>query len=283
MYCIHCGAELPEGTRFCTSCGSPVEDDVSSSDVFPTDVPPTAAPSSAPARARHVVPIVICSLVALVAVGALVWFVALGNPLPFSAQPSDEAAATSSASASATSSESAAATSAASPASTAATSPLAASASSSSATLSAHTLPTFSTAEASSVHADVTLDGHTYSYEASNACDNNTATAWNSDAEQEGSWLEFDDSYPQLVTTISILAGYNSNKTIYDYNYRPKDITISFSDGRSVSQTLSDSFGTWQTITLSSAVATTSVRITVNSCYPGSKYQDMAISEVKFS
>ena len=34
MHCIHCGALLPEGAKFCTSCGEPVQPNLPSLQKF---------------------------------------------------------------------------------------------------------------------------------------------------------------------------------------------------------------------------------------------------------
>ena len=45
--------------------------------------------------------------------------------------------------------------------------------------------------------------------------------------------------------------------------------------------TLDDAYSTWQVFELSRPVDTTYVRITVNSVYPGSQWDDTAISDIQ--
>ena len=127
-------------------------------------------------------------------------------------------------------------------------------------------------------------DSVTSYYGKNNTIDDNPSTAWNEGADGDGSgeWLEFSASSPQLVSSIDIVGGYPKSDEVYYNNNRPRDITITFSDGTSVSTTLSDTMGAWQTITLSQPVATTSVRITIDSVYTGSMYNDCSFAEIKF-
>ena len=45
MFCTHCGATLPEGSRFCTSCGQPVVTPVPRQEADPSQT--VVAPASA--------------------------------------------------------------------------------------------------------------------------------------------------------------------------------------------------------------------------------------------
>lgn len=137
--------------------------------------------------------------------------------------------------------------------------------------------PTFGTPTASSV-----LTGDIDPHDASYAVDNNTTTAWieGVPGTGEGSWLEFKATSLQSVHSISIMSGFCKSESLYYKNSRPKEVTISFSDGSSTTQTLQDQPFAWQTITLENTVQTESVKITINSTYHGSKYEDTCISEV---
>lgn len=53
MFCIHCGANLPDGTRFCTHCGKPVQDAAAN----PTAQPRPAQAEPAPARPAPKAPV----------------------------------------------------------------------------------------------------------------------------------------------------------------------------------------------------------------------------------
>ncbi|ACV21640.1 activator of osmoprotectant transporter ProP [Slackia heliotrinireducens DSM 20476] len=147
--------------------------------------------------------------------------------------------------------------------------------------IQAQTPPVFTDLSESS---ELPGDSVTSYYGKNNTIDDNPSTAWNEGADGDGSgeWLEFSASSPQLVSSIDIVGGYPKSDEVYYNNNRPRDITITFSDGTSVSTTLSDTMGAWQTITLSQPVATTSVRITIDSVYTGSMYNDCSFAEIKF-
>lgn len=137
--------------------------------------------------------------------------------------------------------------------------------------------PRFSTLSASSV-----LTGDVDSHQPNCLVDGDTTTAWceGVSGTGEGEWLEFDSDMKQNVRSIRIMAGFNKSEDLYWRNSRPKDITITFDDGSTTSSTLSDEPFAWHTITLSETVQTTSVRITIDSTYPGSRYSDTCISEI---
>ena len=94
----------------------------------------------------------------------------------------------------------------------------------------------------------------------------------------------------QYVSGISVLNGFVKYSTGYKYwlyyrNNRPKDITISFSDGTSIETTLQDIFDQdnyhYQRIDFDSVKFTAYIKITVNSVYPGDKWNDTCISEIQ--
>lgn len=130
-------------------------------------------------------------------------------------------------------------------------------------------------------------DADTADYGASNLTDDKRETAWNEGAPGagEGEWVKFSANTPQRVTSVSIMGGfpklYKDGSDVYQKNPRPREITISY-DGGSQKFTMQDSRGEFQTFTLSKPVDTTWVTITIDSVYPGSKYDDCCIAEVKF-
>ena len=137
--------------------------------------------------------------------------------------------------------------------------------------------PRFSTLSASSV-----LTGDIDSHQPDCLVDGDTTTAWceGVSGAGEGEWVEFNADMKQNVRSIRIMAGFNKSEDLYWKNSRPKDITITFDDGTTTTSTLSDEPFAWHTITLSETVQTSSVRITIDSTYPGSRYTDTCISEI---
>lgn len=115
------------------------------------------------------------------------------------------------------------------------------------------------------------------------ALDGNVTTAWNEGGSGSGTgeWIELKANSAQTVSGIRIMPGFCNNEPNYYRNCRPKDITITFSDGTYTTTTLSDSYYVYQDLQFDREVTTSSIRITVNSVYSGNKYQDCCISEIQ--
>ena len=119
------------------------------------------------------------------------------------------------------------------------------------------------------------------SHGTANLMDGDLSTAWVENAagqgEGEAFTLKLNGTYK--VSGFTIYAGYQKNGDIYAKNSRPAKITVIFSDGVSQDVELSDINGP-QKITFATAVNTSSLRIVIDSVYPGNKYEDTAISEI---
>lgn len=147
------------------------------------------------------------------------------------------------------------------------------------------TPPKFTDATASSMSDADEID----SYKPTMVLDGNVRTAWNSDGSKSktgaGQWIELESPTLQHVSGIKILPGFCKSEEVWSKNRRPHDITISFSDGTSVKASLSDEFGTYQTVSFANPVDTTKLRITIDSTYSptydGRTYDDCCISEIE--
>lgn len=146
------------------------------------------------------------------------------------------------------------------------------------------TPPAFSSVTVSS---QLPGDADTADYGASNLTDGKSDTAWNEGAAGEGvgEWVRFSASSLQRVTSVSIMGGfpklYKDGSDVYQKNPRPKEITVSY-EGGSQKFTMEDLRGQFQTFTFAKPIDTTWVTITIDSVYPGSKYEDCCIAEVEF-
>ncbi len=113
--------------------------------------------------------------------------------------------------------------------------------------------------------------------------DQNPATAWAEDADGSGIGesltFTFNDSY--LVSGMKIEGGYFKSSLSYQRNNRLKDFTLTYADGSEDVYTLEDQMKE-QTIRFDSAVKTKSVKLTIDSVYEGSEYDDTCISEISF-
>ena len=115
----------------------------------------------------------------------------------------------------------------------------------------------------------------------SNLMDGDLSTAWvesvDGQGEGEAFTLKLNGTYK--VSGFTIYAGYQKNEDIYTKNSRPAKMTVMFSDGTRQDVELDDINGP-QKITFDTAVNTSSVRLTIQSVYSGTKYQDTAVSEI---
>jgi hypothetical protein len=123
---------------------------------------------------------------------------------------------------------------------------------------------------------------HGNRYGARNLLDGQDSTAWveGSSGQGIGDFVVVEFAAPQSVRGISLKNGYAKNQDIYLKNSRIKDIDIDFSNGDSLQTTLADTIGE-QRVTLNRPVKAKWLRITIRSIYPGNKYTDAAISELR--
>jgi hypothetical protein len=119
-------------------------------------------------------------------------------------------------------------------------------------------------------------------YGPDSAFDGNSNTAWveGSSGQGIGAFMVLEFDSPRTVSKLTIRNGYAKNGDIYGKNSRVKDIDIRFSDGSSQEARLSDISGA-QTITFDRPVRAKWVQIEIRSVYPGWKYSDTAINEVR--
>lgn len=310
MYCIHCGREIDDTAEFCPYCGGPQDAPVVVQSAYEAQVPkmPAGGTVAAPAAetphhgrqtdprggSRMLAGFVLGLVVALAAGGAIAWRLGFfsgsqqgGAPeseVPVSSaenwvevisdEAPDEADGKQGGASSASGGEGSAQEEAA-PDEAVTDEPEEESSDVDSAPLLP---PEFSEASASST---LPPDGVTSYYGPYNAVDGDFTTAWSEGASGDGlgEWIQLSASTPQRIHRVSIVNGYPKTEEIYYYNNRPKDVTITLSDGYEVHATLSDLYRTWQTIEFDTMHETTYVRLTVDSVYNGTTWTDMCLCE----
>jgi hypothetical protein len=113
--------------------------------------------------------------------------------------------------------------------------------------------------------------------------DNDLNTAWveGVDGQGIGEWIVIEFDRLRLVKEIQICNGYNKGRELYLKNSRVKELKLEFSEREKRTVTLKDT-GASQSIALprDQPVKAYWVKFTLESVYPGSKFQDTAISEL---
>jgi hypothetical protein len=119
-------------------------------------------------------------------------------------------------------------------------------------------------------------------YGPGNLLDGNDATAWVEGSSGQGVddflVVEFDTA--PAVSGLTIRNGYDKSGDIYGKNSRVKDVELRFSIGDEIETTLKDTPGE-QRVALSRPVQAKWVQLIIRSVYPGWKYSDTAINEVR--
>lgn len=120
-----------------------------------------------------------------------------------------------------------------------------------------------------------------YTYGVKNTLDGNPETAWNDGAPGSGAGekLTYKFARPVRLTSIRLINGYASNPTLFQQNARLRNVVLVTEAGR-FPFTIGDVFDRQQfDIDFG---RTSSLVIEVVSVYPGTKYEDLALSEIEF-
>jgi len=123
---------------------------------------------------------------------------------------------------------------------------------------------------------------HGSSYGARNLLDGNDNTAWveGSGGHGAGDFVVIEFDAPRPVRGVIIQNGYAKNADIFGKNSRVKDVELNFSTGDSMQATLTDQMGE-QRVNLNRPVKAKWVQIVIRSVYPGWKYSDTALNELR--
>jgi hypothetical protein len=97
----------------------------------------------------------------------------------------------------------------------------------------------------------------------------------------ENEWIEIEFARKITLDTLYLANGYQAAAVHFKANTRVKEFQITADGGKPSVYTLKDQMG-FQSVTLSQPVSAKKLRLTVISVYPGTKYTDMLISEIKF-
>jgi hypothetical protein len=124
-------------------------------------------------------------------------------------------------------------------------------------------------------------------YGARQAIDGSVSTGWAEGAEGlgQGEWLSFDFPSGASVKMLCVANGYARNWRLYAKNPRARAMTLT-SKGQSQAAVLTDKTNPdkiyrFQHIILDPPIEAT-LRLTIDSVYPGTVYTSMAISEIEF-
>ncbi len=132
--------------------------------------------------------------------------------------------------------------------------------------------------------ASSTYSGDRATHGASNLLDGRLDTNWTEGVDGNGEW-EYVDFYfydEYLLTAMTIYAGNHASAAYYEYNARPYRVELMFSDGTFLYYNLMDKMEP-QVIIFDEPVTASSMRISIESVYKGSKWEDTVISEVAFT
>jgi hypothetical protein len=119
-------------------------------------------------------------------------------------------------------------------------------------------------------------------YVVDNLVDNSLTTAWSEGAGGPGlgQWVRFEFGKTIRVNRIEIANGYQKDSQRFRGNPRVRTIQIDYSDGSQQLVNLYDIVG-YQYITTTGG-ATTYVKLTIVSVYPGDAWEDASLSEIRF-
>ncbi len=133
------------------------------------------------------------------------------------------------------------------------------------------------------VTASSTYSGDRATHTAANLVDGKRETNWTEGVNGHGvgEYVEFTFQQEQTITGFRICSGNHSSDSYYVKNSRPERIKLTFEDGRSEDFALLD-VKEELTFQLSEAVTTKTVRLTIQSVYEGSSWDDTVISEIVF-
>lgn len=125
-------------------------------------------------------------------------------------------------------------------------------------------------------------------YKAEYVLDGNTDTTWAEGAKGDGigEWIMLTSDINSEVRGIEIANGYTKSEETYFENNRLKKIKIEFSDNDSIIVNLKDDVHGYDTLGLQNikfenSVITKRIKISILEVYPGSKFKDTCISEIR--
>lgn len=122
--------------------------------------------------------------------------------------------------------------------------------------------------------------GNTYGPQ--NLFDGRLETAWveGKQGQGAGEWVVVELAAPLEIAAIQLLNGYHKNRDVFVKNSRVKGLKLSLSNGVTKTVELEDRDGI-QEIKLPQGQAISWVQLVLQSTYPGSKFADTAISELR--
>ena len=112
--------------------------------------------------------------------------------------------------------------------------------------------------------------------------DGNLSTGWCEGASSVGvgEWVSIEADGEQWVRGVQIVNGHPRREDVYFRNCRCKDVTIQLSDGFEMQVRLDDLYNGWQTIDFGEYHQTSYIRLTIDSVYEGSEWDDTLIAEM---
>jgi hypothetical protein len=120
------------------------------------------------------------------------------------------------------------------------------------------------------------------SYAVGNLFDGNLTTAWvkGRPGSGIGEWVVVEFAGGRRVTSLSIANGYQKSPEVFQANARVRKLRVVSSRGDTRIVSLDDRMG-WQQIAVNPPLVGSWVQFVVEDVFPGSKYSDLALSELK--
>ena len=145
----------------------------------------------------------------------------------------------------------------------------------------APSVPAITINDITSVVASSSLSEYNMTHSPSRLMDGDLATAWVEGAagQGQGESVTFMFRGERQVSGFCINAGYQKSLDLYQKNSRPAMLRVSYPAGASESYPLADVFA-MQDIPLKEPVVASQITFTIESVYPGGKYEDTVISEL---
>jgi hypothetical protein len=120
------------------------------------------------------------------------------------------------------------------------------------------------------------------SYRTINLRDGRASTAWveGRPGQGEGEWILIGFNRERSINGLELRNGYAKNRDIFVKNSRVRELEILLSTGKTLRRTLQDTDQP-QIVSLNGAGPARWLQLRIVSVYPGSKYSDTAISELR--